>query len=98
LAYASSAAHRAVPREHFGSLDAITKASTEDLEEVNEVGPRIAESIVEFSPTNTTQLVSDLRKAGLTLLAEKEKGTKLAGKTFVLTAPSRDTPATKQRK
>jgi DNA ligase (NAD+) len=73
--------------EHFGSLDAIMKASPEDLEEVNEVGPRIAESIVEFfSDEHNRQLVNDLRKAGLTLTGQKkEKGTKLAGKTFVLT-------------
>ena len=73
--------------EHFGSLDAITKASTEDLEEVNEVGPRIAESIVEFfADEHNRKLVSDLRKAGLTFTGQKkEKGTKLAGKTFVLT-------------
>ncbi len=73
--------------EHFGSLDAIMKASAEQLQEVNEVGPRIAESIVEFfSDEHNRQLVNDLRKAGLTLTGEKkEKGTKLAGKTFVLT-------------
>jgi len=29
------------------------KASAEELEEVNEVGPRIAESIVEFFAANT---------------------------------------------
>jgi DNA ligase (NAD+) len=73
--------------EHFGSLDAITKASAEELEEVNEVGPRIAESIVEFfADEHNRKLVSDLRKAGLTFTGQKkEKGTKLAGKTFVLT-------------
>ena len=73
--------------EHFGSLDAIMKASAEELEEVNEVGPRIAESIVEFfSDPHNRKLVDDLRKAGLTLTGQKkEKGTKLAGKTFVLT-------------
>ena len=73
--------------EHFGSLDAIVKASAEDLEEVNEVGPRIAESIVEFfDDDHNRKLVSDLRKAGLTFTGQKrEKGTKLAGKTFVLT-------------
>ena len=73
--------------EHFGSLDAIMKASAEELQEVNEVGPRIAESIVEFfSDEHNRQLVNDLRKAGLTLTGQKkEKGTKLAGKTFVLT-------------
>jgi len=73
--------------EHFGSLDAIMKASTEELEEVNEVGPRIAESIVEFfGDEHNRKLVGDLRKAGLTFTGKKkEKGTKLTGKTFVLT-------------
>ena len=73
--------------EHFGSLDAIMKATAEELEEVNEVGPRIAESIVEFfADEHNCKLVNDLRKAGLTFTGQKkEKGTKLAGKTFVLT-------------
>src|SRR5271170_3071811 len=73
--------------EHFGSLDDMMKASAEQLEEVNEVGPRIAESIVEFfGDEHNRKLVSDLRKAGLTFTGQKkEKGTKLAGKTFVLT-------------
>ncbi|MGA7683790.1 MAG: NAD-dependent DNA ligase LigA [Terriglobales bacterium] len=73
--------------EHFGSLDAIMNASAEELEEVNEVGPRIAESIVEFfADKHNRKLVGDLRKAGLTFTGQKkEKGTKLVGKTFVLT-------------
>ena len=73
--------------EHFGSLDAIMNASAEQLEEVNEVGPRIAESIVEFfADEHNKRLVTDLKKAGLTFTGQKkEKGTKLAGKTFVLT-------------
>jgi DNA ligase (NAD+) len=73
--------------EHFGSLDAIMKANAEELEEVNEVGPRIAESIVEFfADDHNRRLVNDLRKSGLTFTGQKkEKGTKLAGKTFVLT-------------
>ncbi|MFZ1917763.1 MAG: NAD-dependent DNA ligase LigA [Terriglobales bacterium] len=73
--------------EHFGSLDAIMKASAEELEEVNEVGPRIAESIVEFfGDEHNRKLVGDLRNAGLMFTGQKkEKGTKLAGKTFVLT-------------
>jgi DNA ligase (NAD+) len=73
--------------EHFGSLDAIMKAGEEELQEVNEVGPRIAKSIVEFfqEPRNR-ELVEQLRKAGLTFTGnKKERGTKLAGKTFVLT-------------
>ena len=73
--------------EHFGSLDAIMNTSAEELEEVNEVGPRIAESIVEFfGDEHNRKLVADLRKAGLTFTGQKrEKRTKLAGKTFVLT-------------
>ena len=73
--------------EHFGSMDALMQATLEQLQEVNEVGPRIGQSIVEFfqEPKNC-ELVERLRKAGLTLTgAKKERGTQLAGKTFVLT-------------
>jgi DNA ligase (NAD+) len=73
--------------EHFGALDAIENASAEELQQVDEVGPRIAESIAEFfhEPKNR-ELVDKLRKAGLAFTGKKrERGTKLAGKTFVLT-------------
>ena len=73
--------------EHFGSMEALATASVEELQDVNEVGPRIAESIAEFFsiPANR-KLVERLREAGLTLTGEKkERGTKLTGKTFVLT-------------
>ena len=73
--------------EHFGSIDALMNASLEELEDVNEVGPRIAESIREFfdEPRNR-ELIKRLRDAGLTFAGKKrERGTKLAGKTFVLT-------------
>jgi len=73
--------------EHFGSMEALEQASVEELQSVNEVGPRIAESIVEFfGIAANRKLVERLREAGLTLSGEKkERGTKLAGKTFVLT-------------
>ncbi|HTR64542.1 MAG TPA: NAD-dependent DNA ligase LigA [Terriglobales bacterium] len=73
--------------EHFGSMDDLVKASQEELQEVDEVGPRIAESIVEFfQEAKNRELVRQLRDAGLTLSGKKrERGTKLAGKTFVLT-------------
>jgi DNA ligase (NAD+) len=81
--------------EHFGSMDALIEAATlEDtdasmaaLEEVKEVGPRIAESIRDFfaEPSNI-ELVNRLRDAGLQFAGKKkERGTTLAGKTFVLT-------------
>ncbi|MGA9039187.1 MAG: NAD-dependent DNA ligase LigA [Terriglobales bacterium] len=73
--------------EHFGSLDALETASEEQLQEVDEVGPRIAESIAEFFKESANRkLVERLREAGLTLTGKKkERGTKLAGKTFVIT-------------
>ncbi len=73
--------------EHFGSMEVLEQASQEELQEVNEVGPRIAESIVEFfSIAANRKLVERLREAGLTLSGQKkQRGTKLAGKTFVLT-------------
>ncbi len=73
--------------EHFGSMEALENAGIEELQHVNEVGPRIAESIVEFfSIAANRKLVERLREAGLTLTGKKKhRGTKLAGKTFVLT-------------
>ena len=73
--------------EHFGSMEALEQASVEELQNVDEVGPRIAESIVEFFsiPANR-KLVERLGEAGLAFKGKKkERGTKLAGKTFVLT-------------
>jgi DNA ligase (NAD+) len=73
--------------DHFGSIDAIMNATVEQLQEVNEVGPRIAQSIFEFfAETKNRELIERLRTAGLTLKGvRKERGTQLAGKTFVLT-------------
>ena len=73
--------------EHFGDISALEEADEEELQQVEEVGPRIAKSIVEFfaEPKNR-ELVEELRADGLTLKGKKkERGTKLAGKTFVLT-------------
>jgi len=73
--------------QHFGSIDDLVNASEEELQNVEEVGPRIAKSIVEFfaEPKNR-ELVDELRAAGLTMQGTKRlRGTKLAGKTFVLT-------------
>ncbi|MFZ0297776.1 MAG: NAD-dependent DNA ligase LigA [Candidatus Sulfotelmatobacter sp.] len=73
--------------EHFGSMEALESAGVEELQDVNEVGPRIAESIVEFfSIAANRKLIERLHEAGLTLTGQKkQRGTKLAGKTFVLT-------------
>jgi DNA ligase (NAD+) len=73
--------------QEFGSIDAILAASAEELERVEEVGPRISEAILEFfsRPANQT-LVQRLREAGVEMTAEKkQRSTQLAGLTFVLT-------------
>lgn len=73
--------------QEFGSIDALMAAKAEELERVEEVGPRISEAILEFfsRPANRA-LVESLRKAGLDMTAEKrERSDKLAGLTFVLT-------------
>jgi DNA ligase (NAD+) len=71
----------------FSSMDALLAASPEDLERVQEVGPRVAAAVHEFfaEPRNRA-LIERLRKAELTFTAERRKRTaKLEGLTFVLT-------------
>jgi DNA ligase (NAD+) len=73
--------------EHFGSMDELMKATEEELQQVDEIGPRVSASIREFfdEPKNLA-LVERLRKAGLTFKGrKKQRATTLAGKTFVLT-------------
>lgn len=74
---------------HFGNLDALLEASEEQLLEVEDVGPVVAQSIRTFldDPLNR-ELIEQLRAAGVhwpetaaTVAAPRP----LAGKTFVLT-------------
>ena len=73
--------------QEFGSMDAIMNASVEELERVEEVGPRISEAITDFfaRPANR-ELIEHLKAAGVNMTAEKkQRSTQLAGLTFVLT-------------
>ncbi|HVB34531.1 MAG TPA: NAD-dependent DNA ligase LigA [Patescibacteria group bacterium] len=73
---------------HFGSLDDLEKSGAEELTEVTEVGPKVAESIVEFFSEKANQeLLRKLKKAGLRFHQERRapRNTRLAGKTFVFT-------------
>jgi len=74
--------------EQFSSLEELAAAKQEELEQVPEVGPKVAASIAEFfsEPANR-QLIKKLAKAGVHPTAEKRevKSDKLAGKTFVFT-------------
>ena len=73
--------------ERFGSMDALMAASEETLEEVNEVGPKVAQAILEFfTVQKNVQLVKDLESEKLKMTAEKRATTStFAGLTFVLT-------------
>jgi DNA ligase (NAD+) len=74
--------------EHFSSLEELAAAKEEQLEEVPEVGPKVAASIVEFfSEAANRQLIKKLHKVGVHPTAEKRKvkSDKFAGKSFVFT-------------
>ncbi|HEV2448150.1 MAG TPA: NAD-dependent DNA ligase LigA [Candidatus Sulfopaludibacter sp.] len=74
--------------EDLGSMDAIARASLEELQLVQEVGPKVAESVFQFfhEPRNRL-LVDRLGNAGLqfTYVSSRPKGGPFLGKTFVLT-------------
>jgi DNA ligase (NAD+) len=72
----------------FRTLEALAGASAEALTEVEDVGPKVAESVVFFfrQPENTA-LIRKLKEAGLNFesRAERRGAQPLGGKTFVLT-------------
>jgi len=73
--------------QEFGSIDAIMNATPEDLERVEEIGPRISRSILDyFAREANRELIAHLHAAGVNMTAEKkQRTTELAGLTFVLT-------------
>ncbi len=73
---------------HFGNIEKFEKATKEELEAMNGVGPRVAESITSyFSDKHNKKVVSDLLEQVRIKNEEKRnKGVqKLSGKVFVLT-------------
>ena len=81
---------------HYGSLDAVAGASVEQLQSVDEVGEKIAESVnAYFTDPDNRALVQRLREAGLRTADPEPPGGfgaaavaaagPLAGKAFVLT-------------
>ncbi len=69
----------------FISLDALIKATKEDLENMEGVGEKIAEAIyMFFTSEETTHLLAQYKKFGLVVQDENASGP-LTGKTFVFT-------------
>jgi len=74
---------------HFRDLDSLAKAPPEELIQIEDVGPKVAESIVFFfhQPKNTA-LLDKLREAGVNFFSQAEASSEegpLSGQTFVLT-------------
>ncbi|MFC0572278.1 NAD-dependent DNA ligase LigA [Paraburkholderia solisilvae] len=77
--------------KHFGSLDPIIRASVDELLEVNDVGPIVAEAIHQFfAEEHNLTVIEQLRAPGRVTWTEGPPAPKapqgvLAGKTIVLT-------------
>lgn len=74
----------------FHSLEALQQASYDDLVVIDEVGPKIAESITDyFQKDRHAAFLQKLAEAGVQLNGEpaeqKQENAAFAGKTFVLT-------------
>jgi DNA ligase (NAD+) len=74
--------------DHFGDLDPLLAASSEELEEIPEVGPKVAESVLRFfGDEHNQRRLATLREAGITTTQPQAEVVEspLAGKTVVLT-------------
>lgn len=59
---------------HFGSMEAIMQASREELLEAEEVGGKIADSIIDyFADEQNREIVQRLQRAGLQFVAAKQE-------------------------
>jgi len=74
---------------HFGSLDALSKAKTEALQEVEGVGPNVSQAVVDwFARAGNKKVLRKLQKAGVRPTAERRParaGGVFGGKMFVIT-------------
>jgi len=75
--------------EHFGSIDKLAAAKTEELENIGGIGPIMAESIARFFAEKKTQEMIARMKAGGVKFApykrQRREVASIAGKTFVIT-------------
>ena len=90
-----------VVADRFAGIDTLKAASLEELQEVDDVGPRVAEAVTDFfREPNNLDLVEQLRKAGVQFSQQRQEKTsdRLAGLTFVLTGtlPSMSRDAAKR--
>jgi len=71
---------------YFGSLENIKKIRPEELEKVPDVGCIVARSVYEwFREESNLELINNLIKAGIKIIAPKKVEKKFRGKKFVFT-------------
>ena len=74
---------------HFGNLDSLSKAGVDDLQQIEGIGPNIAEAIVDWFGRKANQKVLEkLKKAGVNPTFNVQRSTlndSLAGLAFVVT-------------
>jgi DNA ligase (NAD+) len=74
--------------EHFGALEEIERAGSDDFLNIEGIGPELAASLKEFFETRENlKLIKELMDLGIIFQAVKKSGaqTPFTGKTFVLT-------------
>ena len=74
----------------FGSMDALMAAQYDDLVSIDDVGPKIAESLTEyFAQPRNQEFVQRLAEAGVNMQSQEteqvQENAAISGKTFVLT-------------
>ncbi len=74
---------------HFGGLDELSRATLDELQQVNDIGEVTARHVKNFfDDADNLKILDELRSAGLTFTADKkifDTGSPIAGKIFVLT-------------
>lgn len=73
--------------QKFGSMDKLLSATMEELQAISDVGPAMAESMVQFfSLESTERFLIKLRNSGVSMTAEKSSNPQIfAGKSIVVT-------------
>lgn len=74
--------------EHYGNMDALMAANFDELCGINEIGEKMAQSVLEyFSVEQNRELISDLKAAGVNMIMPKKElnDDRFSGMTFVIT-------------
>ena len=87
IRYVGSGAAQKLAR-HFQSLDKLSSASKEEIEDVRDIGPSVSDSIEKFFKTEENiEILEKLKKAGVKFESEvvQQESDEFKDKTFVLT-------------